>query len=172
MWTRRLLRFVLFCKLISYRSNRREVFCKKGVVKNFAKFTGKHLLPAFFLIKLQAGGLQLYLKETRAQVFFCEFCGIFKNTVFCRTPPVAAFVRISKSTRDDQKINFIIKLLSIKFFCIRIGGYALKRHTYLCPRIWLILPLQLKVKIDFIKIRILLTLLTDVNPLSASVAVI
>ena len=41
---------------------------------------------------------------------------------------MAAFVRISKSTRDDQKINFIIKLLSIKFFCIRIGSYALKRH--------------------------------------------
>ena len=26
-----------------------EVFCKKGVLKNFANFTGKHLLQAFSL---------------------------------------------------------------------------------------------------------------------------
>ena len=25
------------------RSSRQEVFCKKGVLRNFAKFTGKHL---------------------------------------------------------------------------------------------------------------------------------
>ena len=27
-----------------YRSSRPEVFCKKGVLRNFGKFTGKHLL--------------------------------------------------------------------------------------------------------------------------------
>ena len=31
-----------------------EVFCKKGVLKNFANFTGKHLCWSLFLIKLQA----------------------------------------------------------------------------------------------------------------------
>ena len=30
-----------------------EVFCEKGVLKNFAIFTGKHLCCSFFLIKLQ-----------------------------------------------------------------------------------------------------------------------
>ena len=30
-----------------------EVFCKKGVLRNFAKFTGKHLCQVSFLIKLQ-----------------------------------------------------------------------------------------------------------------------
>ena len=34
-----------------------------------------------FLIKLQAWGLQLYYK-TLAQVFSCEICEIFKNTLF------------------------------------------------------------------------------------------
>ena len=29
-------------------------------------------------------------KETLAQVFSCEFCEIFKNTFYYRTPPVAA----------------------------------------------------------------------------------
>ena len=31
-----------------------EVFCKKGVLKNFAVFTGKHLCWSLFLIELQA----------------------------------------------------------------------------------------------------------------------
>ena len=30
-------------------------------------------------------------KETLAQVFSCEFCEIFRNTYFYRTPLVAAF---------------------------------------------------------------------------------
>ena len=33
-------------------------------------------------------------KETLAQVFFCEFCEVFKNTIFPRTPPVAASGRL------------------------------------------------------------------------------
>ena len=36
------------------RSSRPQVFCKKGVLRNFAKCTGKHLCQSlFFLIKLQ-----------------------------------------------------------------------------------------------------------------------
>ena len=37
------------------RSSRPEVFCEKGVLRNFTKFTGKHLCQRLFLIKLQAG---------------------------------------------------------------------------------------------------------------------
>ena len=32
-----------------YRSNRFQMFCKLGFLKNFAKFTGKHLCWSFFL---------------------------------------------------------------------------------------------------------------------------
>ena len=42
-----------------YRSNRPEVLCKNGVLRNFAKFTGKHLRQSLFLIKLQASGVSL-----------------------------------------------------------------------------------------------------------------
>ena len=35
------------------RSSRPEVFCKKGVLRNSTKFTGKHLCQSLFLIKLQ-----------------------------------------------------------------------------------------------------------------------
>ena len=48
---------------------------KKAALRDFAKFTGKHLL-----IKLQA--LNFIKRETLAQVFSCELCEISKNTFF------------------------------------------------------------------------------------------
>ena len=43
-----------------YLSGRPKVFCKKSVLVNFSKFTGKHLCWSVFLIKLQVWGLQLF----------------------------------------------------------------------------------------------------------------
>ena len=45
--------------LYTFRSSSPEVSCKKGVLKNFTKFTGKHLCQSLLLIKLQTLGLQL-----------------------------------------------------------------------------------------------------------------
>ena len=61
------LALVLQCP--HFRSSRPELFCKKGALKNFAKFTG---------VSFGAG-------------VSCEFCKILKNTFFQRIPPVAAF---------------------------------------------------------------------------------
>ena len=36
----------------AHKSNRSQMFFKIGVLKNFAKFTGKHLCWSWFLIKL------------------------------------------------------------------------------------------------------------------------
>ena len=54
---------------------------KKGVLRNFAKFTGKHLCLSLFFNKV-AGRPTTLLKKTLAQVFSCEFCEISKNTCF------------------------------------------------------------------------------------------
>ena len=35
-----------------FRSSHPEVFCKKDVLKNFAKFTGKHLRQSLFFNKV------------------------------------------------------------------------------------------------------------------------
>ena len=35
-----------------HRSSRQEVFCKKGVLRNFTKFTGKHLCQSLFFNKV------------------------------------------------------------------------------------------------------------------------
>ena len=67
------------------RSSRPDVLCKKGILKNFSKFTGKHLCQSRFLMRLQTSGLRFIKKETLAQVFSCEFCKISKNTFFYRT---------------------------------------------------------------------------------------
>ena len=45
-------------------------------------------------------------KETMAKVFSCEFCEIYKNKFFYRTPLVAAF-EINKST-FHCKVPFIV----------------------------------------------------------------
>ena len=77
--------------LRSNRSSRPEVFCEKGVLRNFGEFTGKHLCHSLFFNKVAGSACNFIKKETLAQVFSCEFCEIPKNTFFYRTPLVAAF---------------------------------------------------------------------------------
>ena len=63
-------KLLFFC-----RSSHPELFCKKGALRNFTKFTGKHLCQSF---------LQLYWKRDSGA---CVFLYILWN--FYRTPPVA-----------------------------------------------------------------------------------
>ena len=64
---------------ITDRSSHRRFSVKKGVLKNFAKFTGKHLCQILFFNKV--AGLR-FKKENLAQVFSYEFCEISKSTFF------------------------------------------------------------------------------------------
>ena len=54
-----------------YRSSHRRCFLRKGVLRNFTNFTGKHPCQSLFI-----------KKESLAQVLSCEFCEISKNTFF------------------------------------------------------------------------------------------
>ena len=84
-----------------YRSSLQEVFCKKGVLKNFATSTEKHPCHSLFfnkvacLIPLENTRKSLVFwffrcykasnfikKEILSQVFSCEFCKMFQNTFF------------------------------------------------------------------------------------------
>ena len=60
-----------------------EVFCKKDVLKSFVKFIGEHLCQGIFLKPIT-----LLKKDTLAYAFSSEFCKIFKNNPFNRTPLV------------------------------------------------------------------------------------
>ena len=61
-----------------FRSSHREVFCKKVVLKNFAKFTGKHLCQSLFFNKV-AGLRQLFLQNTSGGCF-CIFKCLFATS--------------------------------------------------------------------------------------------
>ena len=58
------------------------MFYKEGVLRNLAKFTGKH--------RAMQAACNFNKKDTLAQVFSCEFCEISKNTFSYKTPPAAA----------------------------------------------------------------------------------
>ena len=58
-------------------------FVKKGVLKNFANFTGKHMRWSLFLIKQQDVWLATLLKrDSNTGVFQRDHSEIFKNTYF------------------------------------------------------------------------------------------
>ena len=80
--------------IIAIQKQSPEVFCEKGVLRNFANSP-----QACNFIK----------KEALTQVFSCKFCEIFKNIFFYRTPPVAAFGH-HISHKDEIFLLFVYKL--------------------------------------------------------------
>ena len=71
----------------TYTSRDIEVLYKKTVPKNLSKFTAKHLCQG-----CQAEACNFIKKGTLSQMFSREFCEMSKNTLFYRTPLVAASV--------------------------------------------------------------------------------
>ena len=60
-----------------------KVFYKKGVLRNFVKFPGKHLCQSLFFNKVvDYKACNFIKKESQAQVLSCEFWEIFKDTFF------------------------------------------------------------------------------------------
>ena len=64
------------------RSSNPEMFCKKGVLKNFENLTGNNCAEVSFLLKYRPEAQNFIKKETPTQVFSCEFCKIYKSTLF------------------------------------------------------------------------------------------
>ena len=83
------------------KSSHQRCSVKKGVLKNFANFTGKHLCWSLFLKKF-----------IPSQVFSCDTCEMFKNAYFEEHLLTTAFeVRIFKK-RMSTKLSWIIYLES------------------------------------------------------------
>ena len=62
------------------RSSRLEVFCRKDVLRNFAKFTGKHLCQSLFLNKV--AGLTVLKKRFRHRCFPVNFAKFLRIPLF------------------------------------------------------------------------------------------
>ena len=67
----------------------------KGVLKNFTKFTGKHLCQSVFFNKVAGLGPATLLKKRL--LHRCKFCEISKNTFFIKHLPTTASAYIPKS---------------------------------------------------------------------------
>ena len=68
----------------------RRCSVKLGLLRNFAKFTGKHLCQSHFFNKVTGLRPATLLKKRLWHRWFPFFCEISKNTFFYRTPLVAA----------------------------------------------------------------------------------
>ena len=82
------------------RSSHLRCSVKKGVLRDFAKFTGKHLCQRLFFNKVK--------KRSLTHVFSCQFCEISKNTFFIEHFRTTASVRRLKWVKFLQ--NFLKKL--------------------------------------------------------------
>ena len=73
-----------------------EVFCKKGVLKNFTNFTEKHLCQSLFFNKVAGLMPAIFFikKEALAQVSSCECCEISKNIFSTEHVWVRLFLKI------------------------------------------------------------------------------
>ena len=85
-------RFVI--AISAFRSSRPELFCKKGVLKNFAKFTG----------------------VSSGTGVSCEFCEILKKIFFRKAPTVAASgICTNRDLLSDTVRN---KLAAVAWICL------------------------------------------------------
>ena len=66
---------------LMYRSSRPEVFCKLGTLRNFTKFTGKHLCQGLFLNKVEGLRPTTLLKKS-----LWHRCFTVNFAKFLRTP--------------------------------------------------------------------------------------
>ena len=115
------------------------MFCKKRVLRNFPKFTWKHLCQSLLFNKV--AGLRpatLLKRETLAQVFSSEFCDISENTFFHRTPLVAASVNSIAAIKENEISCYSQEKRIIMNFEINCD-YNLKTKYYFIFGIFLIL---------------------------------
>ena len=79
-------------QVLKKRLNHLWVFCEKGVLKSFKKYTGNDLCRSLFLIKVQGFSLQLYQKTLRLGASLWSFQNL-KKRLFSKHKRKTASVR-------------------------------------------------------------------------------
>ena len=83
-------KYVLVARKEKLQKQLSGVFFKKGFLKNFAKFAGKHLSQSLFCNKVPSLRSANLLKKDSGTGVFMWILKNFQNTFFYRTPPVVA----------------------------------------------------------------------------------
>ena len=124
------LSFVQFCliplpypivsliRAILHRSSHQRCSIRKGVLRNFAKFTGKR--PCQSLLLNKVGACNSIKKVTLAQVFSYEFCKTSKNTFFTEHLWMIWMIIIDVCQSSDYSLQEILHFLTLSYLVIVI----------------------------------------------------
>ena len=81
-----------------------EVLCKKKVLLNISQNSLENTCDRVsFFNKVE--GVVCIKKETLTQVFFCQFCEMFKNNYFVKHVRTTAFVSININLSYHQRLS-------------------------------------------------------------------
>ena len=105
---------------------------RKGVLRNFAKFTGKPQFQSLFFNEVAD---HLIKRETLAKVFSCEFCEVSNNTFSYRTHLVAAIMQ-SKAEWDNVKQKKLTYFFTVIRRCILCKLFISYYHFYINKVFW------------------------------------
>ena len=123
-----------------FRSSRPEMFCKKAVLRDFPKFTRKHLCQSLFITKVAGQGRQLYLKRDPVSCEFAKFGRtpfltehlwwlllVLQNRCSYKFPDIHQKISVLKSlfntVRDLKAHNFNEKYTQHKCFPVNITKF-------------------------------------------------
>ena len=104
-----------------FRGSCPEVFCKKGVLKNFAKFTGKHLSQSLFLIKLQPEATTTEAAQKQPVEVFCSNRCSLKFNRLHRKTPVSMFLMKLQAARSATP--FKKETPTQEFSCVNLRNF-------------------------------------------------
>ena len=100
-------------------SSHQRFFYKKGVLKNFTKFTGKHLWQRFFFNKV--AGRLLYFSICQEKNDYSDLDKKFRSAHSCYRPVVSICNFIKKET--------LARVYSCEF-------YEISKNTFLTEHLW------------------------------------
>ena len=114
------------------RSSRPEVFCEKGVLRNFAKFTGKYLCQSLFFNKV--AGLRsatLFKKRLRHRCFPVN-AAKFLRTPFLVAASVPRFLewKLEHSKRENFRLIKLCLQKYVKNFLLGDKNFIQKIYVH------------------------------------------
>ena len=98
-------------------SSHRRCSVKKGVLKNFANFTGKHLCWRLFFMKLQFWRPVTLSKKTPTHVFSRDINEIFKNSYFDELLWITVYELYLKRDFNTGAFLRILRINKKKLYC-------------------------------------------------------
>ena len=122
------------------RNSRPEAFCWKGILRNFAKFTGNICARVSFLVQLQAGGPR---PSTSSQLGPRPLCPIREKLIAKITIVINYFHKTNLLDKTDQHICF--RSSRPEVFCKKaVLEISRNSHENTCVRVSFLILLQAK----------------------------